>query len=122
MGSAITIAMAARTPDVGKKLNWSKTLYVEDKLTANSTAEEGFIALEFHRHPDEIETLWRSFEQTAVCGANQQYDWLNAWACTASAHYGEKPVVVVGRSAGGKVNFILPLAGAVVLMRWEPVD
>lgn len=57
-----------------------------------------------------IESEWRAFERTAVATAFQSFDWVDAWCELGERVSGEKPIIVVGRTAGGALAFIWPMA------------
>ncbi|HVZ15072.1 MAG TPA: GNAT family N-acetyltransferase [Bauldia sp.] len=53
---------------------------------------------------------WRAFETIADGTAFQTYEWLSKWQRHIGARNGTKPAIVVGRDAGGQLEFLLPLA------------
>ena len=71
---------------------------------------------------DEAEHDWRAFEARAIATPYQSYDWLKAWADCAAQAEGESPLIVFGRNADGRLDFILPLAKvhrySATLLQW----
>jgi CelD/BcsL family acetyltransferase involved in cellulose biosynthesis len=67
-------------------------------------------AVSFHALPSEIETEWRALEAVGVASVFQSYDWCATWCRTAATPSGETPLIVAGRTTGGQLAFILPLA------------
>jgi D-aspartate ligase len=63
-----------------------------------------------------IEDEWRRFERVADCTAFQTFDWLAAWQRHIGSREGARPVIAVGRFAGGEIAFMLPLS--VARERW----
>jgi CelD/BcsL family acetyltransferase involved in cellulose biosynthesis len=68
------------------------------------------LSFDIHTGFDAIEDEWRSFQKIAECTAFQSFEWLSAWQRHIGAREGIVPAIVVGRFAGGKTAFILPLA------------
>jgi CelD/BcsL family acetyltransferase involved in cellulose biosynthesis len=58
----------------------------------------------------ELEREWRQFERQADCTAFQSFDWLSTWQACIGARKGVRPAIVTGRSPGGDLLFLLPLA------------
>ena len=69
----------------------------------------GGLELSIHRRVQDIAPLWREFEQSASLSVFQSYDWVETWLASP-AGAGERPAIVVGRTEGGVVRFILPLS------------
>lgn len=80
------------------------------------------LRLDIFENLDAIEHEWRTFELHADCTVFQSFDWLSTWQCHIGAPSGVQPLIVVGRSAGGAVLFLLPLAvqpaGPVRALTW----
>ncbi len=72
-----------------------------------STAVAGKIEISVHHDLNEIETLWREFEQTGVCTVYQRFDWAANWLNTAGKANHAKPYIVVGK-AKNKPVFLYP--------------
>ncbi len=68
------------------------------------------LILSVHSDLDPIDREWRAFEREAGGTAFQSFDWVARWQQHIGARRGTVPVIVVGRSAGGRLLFILPLA------------
>ena len=82
-------------------------------------ARSAGLELSIHHRVQDVAALWREFEQSASLSVFQSYDWVDTWL-RSPAGASERPVIVVGRSEGGAVRLILPLAlttlaGATVL-------
>ena len=68
------------------------------------------LSFSIHTSFDTIESEWRRFEQVAECTPFQTFEWLATWHRHVGKRNGTTPVIVVGRFAGGKTAFIMPLA------------
>lgn len=56
-----------------------------------------------------IERDWRAFEQSAAGHVFQSFDWISAWHGTIGRRQGIVPLIVTGRTASGRLLFLLPL-------------
>src|SRR5262245_46670277 len=77
----------------------------------------------YHRLED-VEPVWRQFEQSADCTAFQSFDWLAAWCRHIGSLSRAQPAIVVGLHAN-ETLFIFPLAvtpGAVRRLTWLGSD
>ncbi len=68
------------------------------------------IALSFHEDLATAQADWQRFEQSADCTVFQSFGWLSAWQRHIGQPQGSRCLIVMGRSAGGELLFILPLA------------
>ena len=86
----------------------------------------GLIDLEICGDLGKIEHEWKRFARTADCTAFQTIEWLAKWQQHIGARRGTVPAIVVGRSAIGRLLFILPLAiearGLVRRLTWLGSD
>jgi len=68
------------------------------------------IELAVHDAMAAVEADWRAFEQQADCTVFQTFEWLETWQRHIGALNGVQPAIVVGRDAGGDIQFIMPLS------------
>lgn len=76
---------------------------------APAASATGDLTLSVYSTLSDVETAWRSFENSADCTAFQTFAWHRAWQDSAGALRGVRPAIVVGRH-GGHTLFILPFA------------
>lgn len=57
-----------------------------------------------------VEKDWQSFEQEADCTVFQTFFWQSAWFRNVGPHEPVTPAIVIGRTADGKILFLMPLA------------
>src|SRR5689334_21546448 len=82
------------------------------------------IDIAVHHRLEDVESLWRQFEQSADCTAFQSFDWLSAWCSHVGPLSQAQPAIVVGRRAN-ETLFIFPLAvtpGPVRRLTWLGSD
>lgn len=85
---------------------------------SEGTAMSRAIALAVYDTLDTVEAEWRAFEQTADCTVFQSFDWLSTWQRHIGQRENVTPLIVIGRHAGGKPLFLIPLALVPGLVRW----
>jgi CelD/BcsL family acetyltransferase involved in cellulose biosynthesis len=56
-----------------------------------------------------VEADWRAFESRAVGRVYQSFEWFSLWHTSIGEREGVMPQIVLGRSAGGELLFLLPL-------------
>lgn len=56
-----------------------------------------------------IGPLWRGFESKAGTTVYQSHVWASLWHRHIGSHQGVRPLVVLGRTPDGKLDFLLPL-------------
>ena len=57
-----------------------------------------------------VEKDWQCFEQEADCTVFQTFFWQSAWFRNVGPHEPVTPAIVIGRTADGKILFLMPLA------------
>lgn len=67
------------------------------------------VLLSIHETFEGLQDVWTQLERDADCTAFQTYAWLSTWFRHIGKRSGIKPAIVVGREAGGKTLFIMPL-------------
>jgi CelD/BcsL family acetyltransferase involved in cellulose biosynthesis len=70
----------------------------------------GDIELSVHDDMAALEQDWRALEAHADCTVFQTFDWLATWQHHVGLRNGVTPAIVVGRTAAGTIEFLLPLA------------
>jgi len=67
------------------------------------------IDITVHSDPGVVRDEWLALQSTGLTTLYQTYEWCTAWLDTIGRADGVNPQIVVGRGAGGKAVFILPL-------------
>lgn len=67
-------------------------------------------AFEVVETPADVEALWRSFEDEAVCSPYQRFDWVQSYTAALGLQDGFRVRVLVLRDDGGGPLLVLPLA------------
>jgi len=83
---------------------------VGDIVQPQAAAGADQIALTLHDSLEACATVWRAFEALADHTVFQTHGFLSAWFATVGAKGHVTPAIVIGRSAGGDILFLLPLA------------
>ena len=68
------------------------------------------VMLELRDDLASLEAEWTAFERSAQCTVFQTFGWLAKWQQHIGELSGTRPAIVLGRSEGGALLFILPLA------------
>ena len=68
------------------------------------------VRLELRDDLSSLEAEWTAFERSAECTVFQTFGWLAKWQQRIGSLGGTRPAMVLGRSEGGALLFILPLA------------
>ena len=68
------------------------------------------VRLELRDDLSSLEAEWTAFERSAECTVFQTFGWLAKWQQRIGSLGGTRPAIVLGRSEGGALLFILPLA------------
>src|SRR5262245_9623082 len=68
------------------------------------------VTLELRDDLASLEAEWTAFERSAECTVFQTFEWLVKWQQHIGELGGTRPAIVLGRSEGGVLLFILPLA------------
>jgi CelD/BcsL family acetyltransferase involved in cellulose biosynthesis len=70
---------------------------------------EGAPTIDLVRSLDAVEGEWRAFEQRALGHVFQTYNFAATWLATVGREREVAPLIVVGRDAQAKLQFLLPL-------------
>ena len=84
----------------------------EDASGADPAASfvHGAVAVSITEDLRAVEREWLSFQSLADGTVFQSFEWLSTWQRHIGARVGVKPLIVLGRDAGGRLLFLLPLA------------
>ncbi len=81
---------------------------MQNRKHQNVATGAGPIAISIHRNIQEIEHIWRAFEESGICSLYQRYDWCANWLKSAGLAQGGKPYIVLGK-VDDKPAFLFPL-------------
>lgn len=57
----------------------------------------------------DVKTEWQNLERQALCSYFQSYEWCESWIEVFGGKNNISPLILIGRSATGEVQFILPM-------------
>jgi CelD/BcsL family acetyltransferase involved in cellulose biosynthesis len=86
--------------------SWGQEVLMQ-ATTQQKTNTADNLSLEVHQDISALRDLWCTFQETALGGPHDTWEWNDAWARTAGQSC--KAHIVIGRDIAGKVIFLLSL-------------
>ena len=96
------------TMPIGNSSRGSPSVSKSDKYSMAS--RPAVASLSFCSDPAQISDQWLSFEKSADPTVFQSYKWALTWCRTSAAAFGERPLIVTGYDAAGRLALIWPMA------------